>query len=192
MKSGPAENSREPLGFALGAAARKLAKFYTKALADRKLTPSQLFFLRQLWREDGLQLRELVGRAQLDATSATWLADQLERAGLIVRRRTDPDRRAVRLWLTEAGRALRHELEPALARWEQVLEDELAVHHMPEEITTFRMVLATLITVLPEGDDLWATRAASWDAHLHALRTFVEASEEKGTPAVHGDNDTGK
>src|SRR5260221_1493806 len=33
----------EPLGFALGAAARKLAKFYVQALAGHPLTPSQLF-----------------------------------------------------------------------------------------------------------------------------------------------------
>ncbi len=63
------EGSREePLGFALGAAARKLAKFYVQALADYPLTPSQLFLLRQLWFEDGLPLRDLGVRAQLDAT----------------------------------------------------------------------------------------------------------------------------
>lgn len=68
------EGSREdPLGFALGAAARKLAKFYVQALADHPLTPSQLFLLRQLWLEDGLPLRDLGLRAQLDATSTTWL-----------------------------------------------------------------------------------------------------------------------
>ena len=75
MKPDQAGNNREPLGFALSAAARKLAKFYSKALTNCGLTPSQLFFLRQLWREDGLQLRELGVRAQLDATSASWLAD---------------------------------------------------------------------------------------------------------------------
>lgn len=190
MQAERAANNTEPLGFALGAAARKLAKFYTKALADRRLTPSQLFFLRQLWREDGLQLRELGWRAQLDATSATWLTDQLERAGLIERKRNDPDRRAVRLWLTEKGQALREALEPELARWEQAIEDELANHHSSAEIATFRMVLATLIHVFPEGDDLWEARSVSWDAHLQALRTFAESGEEKGTSAHHGGTDT--
>ena len=192
MKAELDANNREPLGFALGAAARKLAKFYTKALVDHRLTPSQLFFLRQLWREDGLQLRELGLRAQLDATSATWLTDQLAKAGLIERKRNDPDRRAVHLWLTEKGQALRADLEPELGRWEQALEDELARYHSFAEITAFRAVLATLITVLPDGDDLWEARSASWDAHLRALRTFAEASDEKGTEANHGDNVTRK
>lgn len=159
---------------------------------DYRLTPSQLFFLRQLWREDGLQLRELGLRAQLDATSATWLTDQLAKARLIERKRNDPDRRAVHLWLTEKGQALRADLEPELGRWEQALEDELARHHSFAEIAAFRAVLTTLITVLPDGNDRWEARSASWDAHLRALRTFAESSDEKGTEANHGDNVTRK
>ena len=83
------ESREEPLGFALGAAARKLAKFYTQALTGHSLTPSQLFLLRQLWLEDGLPLRDLALRAQLDATSTTWLVDQLERESLVKRKRND-------------------------------------------------------------------------------------------------------
>src|SRR5882672_11386650 len=94
----------EPLGFALGAAARKLAKFYVQALAGHPLTPSQLFLLRQLWFVNGLPLRVIGLRAQLDATSTTWLIDQLEQASLVERKRNDSDRRIVRVWLTEAGR----------------------------------------------------------------------------------------
>src|SRR5262249_10828924 len=143
------ESREEPLGFALGAAARKLAKFYAKALAGHPLTPSQLFLLRQLWFEDGLPLRDLGVRAQLDATSTSWLADQLEQAGLVQRRRNDPDRRIVRVWLTEAGRQALAELVPQLSRWEDGLHEELLPHHTPDEIATFRRVLATLNNTLP-------------------------------------------
>ena len=51
--------NREPLGFLLGAAGRKVAKMYTAALADDVVSPSQLYVLRQLWREDGLALVDL-------------------------------------------------------------------------------------------------------------------------------------
>ncbi len=176
-----------PLGFALGAATRKLAKFYAKALADGPVTASQLFLLRQLWAEDGQQLRVLGVRAQLDATSTTWLVDQLEGGGLLERRRTDPDRRVVRVWLTDAGRRLQQTLEPEITRWEAAIEETLAEHHTPEEIATFRAVLTTLIVAFPEGDDLWAARAAEWDARLDALKAFVEA-ETKGV--IDGDNGT--
>ncbi len=169
--------SEEPLGFALGAAARKLAKFYVKALAGRSLTPSQLFLLRQLWIEDGLPLRDLGVRAQLDATSTTWLVDQLAQAGLVERKRNDPDRRIVRVWLTDAGRQSEAELAPALARWEEALRQGLLPHHTPDEIATFRHVLDTLINTLPEGDDLWERLSTSWDTRLDRLRSLTETSE---------------
>lgn len=170
----------EPLGFALGAAARKLAKFYTQALAQRTLTPSQLFLLRQLWLEDGLPLRDLGMRSQLDATSATWLVDQLERAGLVERKRNDTDRRIVRVWLTEAGRQTQAELVPALASWEHALYQGLLPYHSAEEIATFRRVLTTLSSVLPEGDDLWKQLSASWDTRLDRLRSLIETTDEEG------------
>lgn len=170
-------SSEEPLGFALGAAARKLAKFYVKALAGHSLTPSQLFLLRQLWIEDGLPLRDLGVRAQLDATSTTWLVDQLAQAGLVERKRNDPDRRIVRVWLTDAGRQSEAELAPALARWEEALRQGLLPHHTPDEIATFRHVLDTLINTLPEGDDLWERLSTSWDTRLDRLRSLTETSE---------------
>jgi DNA-binding MarR family transcriptional regulator len=170
----------EPLGFALGAAARKLAKFYAQALEGSPLTPSQFFLLRQLWLEDGLPLRDLGVRAQLDATSTTWLVDQVEQAGLVQRKRNDPDRRIVRVWLTEAGRRSQAELIPQLSRWEDALRQELLPHHTSEEIATFRRVLATLINSLPEGDDLWERLSTSWDRRLDRLRSLTETTEEKG------------
>ncbi len=174
------EGREEPLGFALGAAARKLAKFYTQALAGSSLTPSQLFLLRQLWLEEGLPLRDLGVRAQLDATSTTWLVDQLERAGMVERRRNDTDRRIVRVWLTEAGRQTQATLAPELAHWEHALHQELLPHHSPDEIAAFRRVLATMITLLPEGDDLWKQLEASWDSKLDRLRSLTETTDEKG------------
>jgi len=170
-------NREEPLGFALGAAARKLAKFYAQALAGYPLTPSQLYLLRQLWFEDGLPLRDLGLRAQLDATSTTWLVDQLEQASLVERKRNDPDRRIVRVWLTEAGRQSQAELVPALARWENALRQGLVPYHTPDEIAAFRRVLATLSNTLPEGDDLWEHLSTSWDTRLDLLRSLTETNE---------------
>lgn len=182
------EGQGEPLGFALGAAARKLAKFYVQALAKYPLTPSQLFLLRHLWLEDGLPLRDLGLRSQLDATSITWLVDQLEQAGLIERKRSDTDRRIVRVWLTEAGRQTQARLAPELEHWETVLSQGLASYHSPNEIITFRRVLTTLINTLPEGDDLWEQLSASWDSRLDLLRSLTETTDQKGLQSTHGEN----
>jgi DNA-binding MarR family transcriptional regulator len=173
------ENHEEPLGFALGAAARKLAKFYTQALAGHRLSPSQLFLLRQLWFEDKLSLRDLGARAQLDATSTTWLVDQLEKAGLVERKRNDSDRRIVRVWLTEVGQQARTKVIPELSHWENALHQELLSHHSPDEIATFRRVLTTLLNTLPEGDDLWKHLSTSWDTQLDQLRSLVEEKTDE-------------
>ncbi len=159
-----------------------MAKFYAAALTDGPVTPSQYFLLRQLWREDGLALGELSLRAQLDATSATWLVDQLEKAGFAERRRTDLDRRVVRVWLTEAGQALRNDLEPAAARWEASLAQALALHGSAQELDASRSLLTTLIAKLPEGADLWAEVSAGWDEQLAALRDLVEEREAAAAP----------
>ena len=127
-----------------------------------------------------MPLRDLGLRAQLDATSTTWLVDQLEQASLVERKRNDPDRRIVRVWLTEAGRQAQAELVPALARWENALHQGLLPHHSPDEIAAFRRVLATLNNTLPEGDDLWEHLSTFWDSRLDMLRSLTETTDEKG------------
>lgn len=165
--------NREPLGFLLGAAGRKVAKMYTAALADDVVSPSQLYVLRQLWREDGLALVDLRERAQLDATSTTWIADQLEKAGLVERKRNDPDRRIVRLWLTNSGRVLEPDLEMRLASWDAGIDAMLQQHHTPADLEAFRAVLSTIVATLPEGDDLWSSLSTSWDEALERLRRSI-------------------
>ncbi|HET8845400.1 MAG TPA: MarR family transcriptional regulator [Ktedonobacteraceae bacterium] len=178
----------EPLGFTLGATARKLAKLYAKALEPYPLTPSQFFLLRQLWIEDGLSLRDLGLRAQLDATSSTWLVDQLEQARLVERKRNDTDRRIVRVWLTETGRQSQAEVASVLAYCERALLQELALYHTSDELLAFRSVLVTLSTTLPEGNDLWEQLSVTWDSRLDLLRSLTESTNEKGSPINDGEN----
>ena len=94
-------NREEPLGFALGAAARKLAKFYAQALAGYPLTPSQLYLLRQLWFEDGLPLRDLGSRAQLDATMDRRVLEPSPAALNWIRRAVALDDALLKSWLAK-------------------------------------------------------------------------------------------
>jgi MarR family transcriptional regulator, organic hydroperoxide resistance regulator len=175
--------AEDPLGFALAAAARKLTKFFAAALAERPLTPAQLVVLRRLAAVDGQAMRDLAPRAGLDPTSLNWLVDQLEKAAFVERRRDAVDRRLVRVWLTDEGRALAGELAPEVARWEETVAAELRRHHTPAELATFRAVLATIVEVLPEGEDLWAGRIAAWEETLDALRRSLEEPAPDEGPA---------
>lgn len=71
-----------------------------------KLTPTNLRALDVLAREDGLRVGDLADRVGIDDTTGTRLADRLEAAGLVERRRSPEDRRVAVVALTPAGAEL--------------------------------------------------------------------------------------
>ena len=68
-----------------------------------KLTPTTLRALDVLGRDGGLRVGELAERVGVDETTATRLADRLERAGVAARRSVVSDRRATEVALTGLG-----------------------------------------------------------------------------------------
>jgi MarR family transcriptional regulator, organic hydroperoxide resistance regulator len=74
----------------------------------------QEFYLAQLWREDGVTSADLATRTGVSAPAVTKVVSGLERSGLVHRERDPADARLVRIWLTEAGRALQ---EPVTRIW---------------------------------------------------------------------------
>lgn len=74
----------------------------------------QELYLAQLWREDGLSSAELAARTGVSPPAVTKVVTGLERSGLVRRERDPADARLVRVWLTDAGRALR---EPVTELW---------------------------------------------------------------------------
>lgn len=70
------------------------------------LHQGQDFYLAQLWRADGLTSADLAARTGVSAPAVTKMVNGLEKAGLVHRARDASDARLVRIWLTDAGRAL--------------------------------------------------------------------------------------
>ncbi|KWX02241.1 MarR family transcriptional regulator [Carbonactinospora thermoautotrophica] len=106
-----------------------------EVLRRHGLHVGQEFLLAQLWREDGLTMGELAARAGVSSAAVTKVAGSLERAGLVRRERSAEDARVVRVWLTEAGRALEG---PVTAAW---YETE---HLLRERADTIREALTAL------------------------------------------------
>lgn len=167
------------LGFQLSQAVRKLQKTYQAAFAPFGVTPSQALVLDQLWAEDGLQLKELAARAHLDPTSVNWLVAQLENTDLARRRRDPDDRRAVRLWLTPAGRALEERVAPEVIRLDESVRGVLAGYLPPAELAALEAGAGVLVDRLPEGDDLLAAVMAEWERRLERLRRLVEGGGKR-------------
>ena len=68
------------------------------------LTLPQMWALEHLLDGGPCTMRALAGELRLQGSTATGLADQLARRGLVVRRRSRADRRVVRVALSAKGR----------------------------------------------------------------------------------------
>lgn len=97
------------------------------------MTASQLLILQTLLEEGGMSKPSIVAkRIHLSQATVTSIVDRLARAGLVTRAKSETDRRAVNIVLTEAGRrrlesapeALQESFRTAfdrLEQWEQSL-----------------------------------------------------------------------
>jgi len=99
-------------GYLANHVARLFARELAEAVRPLGLAPAQFMVLLELWRDEGLTQKDLVGRLDVEqATMAATLA-RMERDGLIERRPDQADARARRIQLTARARALQ---ESALA-----------------------------------------------------------------------------
>lgn len=125
----------EQLCFALYAASRAMTSAYRPLLEALGLTYPQYLVMLVLWEQDGLTVRELGQRLQLDSGTLTPLLKRLQAAGLIDRQRRSSDEREVEIRLQPEGLALREQATPVpgcLAnRLCLSLED---VHHLRDEL----------------------------------------------------------
>ena len=122
---------------------RRLRRAQADRLAPLGLTPAQERALRIVTRsEEPLRMAELADRLGIVPRSVTTVIDALEQAGL-VRRETDPrNRRAIRLHLTDRGRAVRDDMREARRR---AAEDLFAPMSAED-----RKALAELLSLLDE------------------------------------------
>ena len=74
--------------------------------SSAKLTPTNLRALDVLADRDGIPIGRLADRVGIDETTASRLADRLEVAGLVERRRSPDDRRVALVALTREGAEL--------------------------------------------------------------------------------------
>jgi DNA-binding MarR family transcriptional regulator len=90
-----------------------------RALADAALRRHGLHLgqnrvLAALWERDGQTPGEIAAAINVTTPTIVKMATRMTAAGLLTRRRDDPDNRLVRLYLTDAGRALRQPVEDEL------------------------------------------------------------------------------
>jgi DNA-binding MarR family transcriptional regulator len=130
----------------LDIALRNMDQLYRQSMQSLGLSVIELYILRALYERDGQHASELaraVGRA---ATSFTPNLDKLQSKGLIERRPDPGDRRAVRIYLTQAAVDCR----------DQVIENTDRVDERIRQIVSnpdfeaFQRVVSELQNLAPE------------------------------------------
>ncbi len=116
-----------------------------RALTEAQMRRHGLHFgqdlvLAVLWERDGRTPGEVAAALHVTTPTIVKMATRMTAAGLLTRRRDDRDNRLVRLWLTDAGQALK---EPVLAA-RQSLEDKVTAGLTETERRSLLNVLATI------------------------------------------------
>lgn len=115
------------------------------------ITLGMWYFLRVLWEEDGLNQRELSGRAGTAEPTTVMALHAMERRGLVVRVQNQDDRRKSNIFLTKPARELRNLLLPEARAVNRVATAGLSA----AEIEALKRILTRLRTNLaaPKGAD---------------------------------------
>lgn len=99
----------DTLAYQLLKAVKSTRPIVWPVLAELGLHPGQDLLLSELWREDGITQGELAARLGIEAPTVSKAVHRLERVGYL--RRESGDRRARKVFVTEAGRALKDAVE---------------------------------------------------------------------------------
>ncbi|WP_319531035.1 MarR family transcriptional regulator [uncultured Cohaesibacter sp.] len=97
----------QQLCFALYSTSLAMTQLYKPLLEPLGLTYPQYLVMLILWEGDGLPLKDIGARLGQKSGALTPVLKRLEEDDLVVRERDEKDERALKIHLSEKGRALR-------------------------------------------------------------------------------------
>jgi DNA-binding MarR family transcriptional regulator len=103
----------------------------------------QVFVLLALWEQDGQRQIDLADTLNLAAPTVNKFLKGMVASGLVTRRRYEGDARSTRIYLTDAGRGLKSEVEHQWA--------ELEARITADMTETERLILPQLLVKLLEN-----------------------------------------
>ncbi|TMN18270.1 MarR family transcriptional regulator [Pseudoxanthomonas sp. X-1] len=135
----------DPLRFRMSSglmqAGRQWQKVVDAALAGHGLSNAMTTPLLMIGRSGGgvrqIELAQLIG---VEGPSLVRILDKLAAAGLVRRENDASDRRANKLWLTDAGEAIRQQLESQLNALRKKTFGEMTDSEMEAVLKLYRIV----------------------------------------------------
>lgn len=132
--------SKQTVGYAIRQTHIALSRALQQRLALYNMTSPQMIFMREIWLEEGLSQRELSARVGTAESTTVSALRVLERRKLIRRVAKSKDRRAVRVYLTPAGRQLEFDVVPKIHAVNDMVVQGLSAH----ELEVFDQVLSRI------------------------------------------------
>jgi DNA-binding MarR family transcriptional regulator len=99
------------LCFALYRATNGITRLYRSLLDEHDITYPQYLVLLVLWEKDGVAIKEVMKRLNLDSGTLSPVIKRLQTAGLVQKKRIESDERVVLLNLTDKA----WQLQPIIA-----------------------------------------------------------------------------
>jgi MarR family transcriptional regulator, organic hydroperoxide resistance regulator len=103
------------LGYKIKLVSQLMYRNFLEQLEPYGLTPFHYLVLCCLWEEDGLSTSGIADKLKQLGATLTGVVDRMEDRKLVYRERDASDRRIIRIWLTDEGRALQTVLLPLAA-----------------------------------------------------------------------------
>lgn len=105
-------------------------------LKDFDITTPQFLALQALRDEPGITMGELCEKLFLACSTATDLVDRMEKNGYVNRQRDLEDRRVIRLFITEKGEEIIHEVILARRRYVEQILKQLSAEEIEQLATS--------------------------------------------------------
>lgn len=103
---------QKSFGWLLNVVANKASKDFDTELKKHGLSLALWPTLMCLWEEEGVTQRDIALKSKVESSTTTRTLDKLVALDLVERRDDPNSRRSFRIYLTEAGKALKTDLLP--------------------------------------------------------------------------------
>lgn len=133
------------LCFALYAATNAITRTYRGKLKEVGLTYPQYLVMMVLWENEGIPIKTIAARLQLDPATVTPLVQRLEEASLVMKVRDTGDDRIVNVYLRDEGK----QIQSQVAAMQQSVACETGLTE--SQFVELRSSLHKLVETLNQG-----------------------------------------
>jgi len=134
----------EDIGELLQKAVRTFQIFEREQIRVHGFTNSQCYLLLELYKHQTLSINEISEKMRLEISTITRIMNNLVRDELVVRNRSNYDKRVVEAALTEKGKGVALQLQESIGTYYRAIISNLPRGHVREVMGTVELLVSAL------------------------------------------------